>query len=127
VEPVNRFLGALSVYLSQDQLISTRPGPGKSIQMQTETINSENGVSNVSITITGKGKHELKVKTFNSEPNFGTKQIDLSGNKTEKVDLTLKVVDMNKPYIAVIYLDKDPDIHEEIVGSYINASILSNK
>jgi hypothetical protein len=127
VEPVNRFLGALSVYASQDQLISTRPGPGQSIQIQTETIQAESGVSNVSIKIAGKGKHELKVKTFNSEANFRTKQIDLSGNKTEKVDLTLKVVDMNKPYITVISLDNDPDMHREIVGSYINASILSNK
>jgi hypothetical protein len=125
VEPVNRFLGALSVYASRDQYIPARKKPGKSIHMQTETTGPESGIVNVSITITGRGKHVLKVKTFNARPDFSSREIDLSAGRAERIDLMLEVDDRNKPYVAVIYPAGDPGIREEIVGSTTDASILS--
>ncbi|MCJ7449350.1 MAG: glycoside hydrolase family 9 protein [Bacteroidales bacterium] len=119
VEPVSRFLGAVSVYYSQDQFVSQRQELGKNIQVQTESIQSDNGVVAVMITITGKGKHEIEIKAFNAKANFDKKQIDLSGNKTEKIDLELNVIDRNKPYVSVISVDKNPDLRKEIVGSFI--------
>jgi len=46
---------------------------------------------------------------------------------TEKVQLELNIADQGKPYIAVISVDKNPDLRKEIVGSYNEASILIKK
>jgi hypothetical protein len=127
VEPVSRFLGAASVYASQEQHVSAKQEPGKNIQIQTETVQSEKGVVAVTITMTGTGTHEIEIKAFNAKADFDKKQIDLSGNKTEKIQLKLNVADLNKPYVAVISVDKNPDLRKEIVGSFISASILADK
>jgi hypothetical protein len=127
MEPVSRFLGAVSVYTSQNQSSSTKQSSGKNIEIHTETVQSEKGAVSVTITLTGTGTHALEIKAFNAEANFTSKQITLSGKKTEKIQLALQVADQTKPYVAVISLDKNPGLRREIVGSYSNASILSKK
>jgi hypothetical protein len=127
VEPVSRFLGAASVYASQEQNVSTKQEPGKDIQIQTETVQSDKGVVAVTITLTGAGIHDIEIKAFNAKSNIDKKQIDLTGSKTEKIQLELKVTDLNKPYVAVISVDKNPVLNKEIVGSIINTSFLAEK
>jgi hypothetical protein len=127
VEPVSRFLGAVSVYASQDQLLSARQELWKDIQIQTETVQSDKGVVAITITITGTGNHEVEIKAFNAKSNFDKKQVDLTVNKTEKIQVELNVADQKKPYVAVISVDKNQDLRKEIVGSYIDATILAKK
>jgi len=121
MEPVSRFLGAVSIYASQDQSLSEGEKPGKRIKMHAETIHSDNGDVVVTITLTGTGRHEVDIKTFNAKADSDKHQIDLSGGEPGKIELNLNVADKNKPYIAVICVDKDPDLRKEIVGSFINA------
>jgi hypothetical protein len=127
VEPVSRFLGAVSIYASQDQHNSSKQETGQNLQIQTKAVQSDKGVVTISITMTGTGTHEIEIKAFNSKVSFDKKQIDLSGNKTEKIELELNVTDLNKPYIATISVDKNQALRKEIVGSYINASFLADK
>jgi hypothetical protein len=122
---VNRFLGALSVYSSQNQSATAQQVAGNNMEIHTETVQSDKGLVSVAITLSGNGNHEIGIKCFNAKADFTSKQIDLSGSKTEKIQLKLNIVDLNKPYIAVISDDKNPDLHKEIVGSYSDASILS--
>ncbi len=123
-EPVSRFLGAASVYSSQDQY---KQQSTKNIKINTRAVQSPNGKVSVIISITGTGKHEINIRTFNSNSSFIDKQINLSASETMKVQLELSVADQTKPYIAVISLDKNPDLQKEIVGSYSDASILARK
>jgi hypothetical protein len=122
VEPVSRFLGTVSVYSSQDQLLSAQQKSWKDIQIQTETVQPEKGAVVVTITITGTGAHEIAIKAFNAKANIDRKQIELTAGKPEKIQLELNVTDRNKPYVAVISVDKNPDLRKEIVGSIINTS-----
>jgi len=122
VEPVNRFLGALAIYSSHTQTRSSDQEHGENIQIQTEIVQSDDGVIYVTITLNGAGKHEIDIKTFNAETNFTKEKVDLTGGKTEKIQLELKVSDKTKPYIAVISSDNNPDLSKEIVGSFINTS-----
>lgn len=92
-----------------------------------ETVQSDKGVVAVTITITGIATHEVEIKTFKAKANIDKKQIILSDNTTEKIQLELNVTDQNKPYVAVISVDKNPELRKEIIGSYVNASILANK
>lgn len=118
VEPVNRFLGAVSIYSSENKLVSGGIEQDKKIHIQTETVSSDNGVVSITITFTGTGMHEVEIKPFNAKTNISKQKIDLQGNKTEKIHLELTVTDKNKPYIAVISVDKNPDSRKEIVGSF---------
>jgi hypothetical protein len=127
MEPVNRFMGALSVYSSRNQSVTAKQEPRKMIEIHTKTVQSDKGIVSITITITGNGKHEIEIKAFNAKANLGSKQIELSGKKTEKIELELNVADQGKPYVAVISVDKNPDLRKEIVGSYNNASILAKK
>ena len=94
----------------------------KDIQIQTETVQPEKGAVVVTITITGTGAHEIAIKAFNAKANIDRKQIELTAGKPEKIQLELNVTDRNKPYVAVISDDKNPDLRKEIVGSIINTS-----
>jgi hypothetical protein len=120
VEPVNRFLGALSVYTNDGIL----PGDGKAkaqeTEVETETSRTEDGTVNITVRITGSGKHTIDLKTFNATANSGDQWFELEGNSTFETTLKLKVIDMGKPYIALITLDLDPESRKEIVGSYID-------
>jgi hypothetical protein len=119
VEPVNRFLGAVSIYAAA----GTMPHPGKAgakgAELRTETSRTEDGTVNINVSITGSGRHSIDLKTFNAS----TRQFELAGNSTSETTLKLKVTDRNKPYVAVITLDGDPESRKEIVGSYIEFTL----
>ncbi len=116
VEPVNRFLGAVSVYTSYYQHLNNQK---KSVEINTETLDKKDGDISVTITLTGSGKHEIAIRTFNTQTDIVKRAIDLGDGKAEKIQLQLKVTDNMKPYVAVISVDKDPLLHKEIVGSLI--------
>jgi len=122
MEPVNRFMGTVAVYSSQDQV---KNSAAKDIQINTQTNQSDDGTISVSAIITGNGKHQLNLKAFNATTDFNHKQVILSQGKPIKIHLKLKVTDKNIPYIAVIAADNDERTRKEIVGSYSNASILA--
>jgi hypothetical protein len=123
VEPVNRFLGAVSIYAAA----GTMPHPGKAgakgAELRTETSRTEDGTVNINVSITGSGRHSIDLKTFNAIANTSTRQFELAGNSTSETTLKLKVTDRNKPYVAVITLDGDPESRKEIVGSYIEFTL----
>jgi len=122
MEPVNRFMGTVAVYSSQDQV---KNSAAKDIQINTQTNQSDDGTISVSAIITGNGKHQLNLKAFNATTDFNHKQVILSQGKPIKIHLKLKVTDKNIPYIAVIAADNDERTRKEIVGSYSSASILA--
>jgi hypothetical protein len=125
MEPVSRFMGAMSVYSAQDQLFAIRQLPVKNIELRTETVQSDKGIVTVTMMITGTGSHEIELKAFNAKTSFSSKLINLSGSKAEKIQFELAVADRGKPYVAVISVDKKPDLLKEIVGAYGSASILT--
>jgi hypothetical protein len=123
VEPVNRFLGAVSIYAA-DGII---PYPGKAgakgAEIRTETSRTEDGTVSINVSITGSGRHSIDLKTFNAIANTSSQQFELAGNSTTETTLKLKVTDKNKPYVVVITLDGDPESRKEIVGSYIDFTL----
>lgn len=122
VEPVNRFLGAVSVYTSVNQHMDKSDQNVKKLTMKTETMQSENGNVSVTLTLKGSGKHNIEIKGFNTETVEYKKEIDLSDTTSEMIHIELKVTDKSRPYVAVICADKDPDLRKEIIGSYIKPS-----
>jgi hypothetical protein len=119
VEPVNRFLGAVSVYSSFNNSEPSEDQPKGNIAIKTETLQSADGNISISITLEGSGEHNLEIKLFNAEAPFNKKKIDLAGKGSEKIEFDLKVTDRSKPYVAVVSVDNDPDLQREIVGAFI--------
>jgi hypothetical protein len=122
MEPVNRFMGAVSVYSSQDQ---AKQQSAKNIKITTQTTQSADGKVSVSIILAGTGKHQIDVRAFNAQANFKSIQASLSAGKPLIIKLGLNVADQNSPYVAVITADGNPESQKEVVGSYSNASILA--
>lgn len=122
MEPVNRFMGAVAAYASQDQ--TTQPAPGNST-ISTQHTQDDQGIVSVIITLTGKGKHRVTIKAFNATVDVNSQQVMLSAGKPQQLKVTLSVTDKNKPYVAVALVDDNPRLCKEIVGSYSNAFVLS--
>jgi hypothetical protein len=116
VEPVNRFLGTVSIYANHK---STSPaGKEKNVRIDVLEKRNPQGTVNVIIRLSGTGKHEINIKTFNCSADFTNKQIDLSVNNVAEIISELKITDINKPYIVLISSDKNPELQKEIVGSF---------
>ena len=122
VEPVNRFLGAVSVYNSDYQKMTSSDKKKGNILITTETAQSDDGHILVTVTIKGNGRHTIGLKTYNAATEFNEKVVELSGDKAEKIQLKLKVSDKMRPYVAVVCTDNDPDLQKEITGSFIKPS-----
>ncbi|RYD24162.1 MAG: hypothetical protein EOP88_01300 [Verrucomicrobiaceae bacterium] len=119
MEPVSRFLGAVSAYTS------VREKSGTSPEIAVKTHRTDEGVISVTLSITGTGKHEIGLKTFNAETEFKSEQIDLSDGSPREIRLQLKIPDKTKPYVAVVSTDGNRGARKEIVGSYSNTEALS--
>jgi hypothetical protein len=121
VEPVNRFLGAVSVYSTYNKPVSPAQSSGEQIDIRTASVQSDDGVISVTVTLNGSGRHEIELKTFNAETDFTGKQVDLKTGIPEIIQLKLKVTDRLKPYIALISADKNTILNKEIVGSFVSS------
>ncbi len=119
MEPVSRFLGAVSAYTASDRAVA------KDLEIKVESIQSDKGFVYVTLTLTGTGKHQIDLKVFNAKSDFSGKVVELPERKTEEIRLELQIPDMNKPYVAVVSVDGKPGFRTEIVGSYSNPSVLS--
>lgn len=119
VEPVNRFLGALSVYNSDNQYMKPAGQKEKKTAISTETLQSDNGDVAVTITLKGSGRHNILIRVYNAKAGFDKKEANLAEGKPEEIRLDLKVEDKSRPYVAVISVDGDPDLQKEITGSFI--------
>lgn len=117
VEPVNRFLGAVSIYASRNKLPDGQKDT-KNINIQTRIIAQDNGIVTTAITVTGKGKHKVEIKVFNAIATLEKQEIDLVNQESKELEFKLKITDRNKPYVAVISIDNDPEFRKEIVGTW---------
>jgi hypothetical protein len=114
VEPINRFMGALSVY---NQTSFNKADSQKDITIVTEKTQSENGTVTLKVSLTGTGKHTIEIGTFNAKENLAKKEIELSAGKTETIQLDLTIMDKNKPYVAVIKTDGNHKLQQEVTGT----------
>jgi len=115
VEPVNRFLGTVSVFTSFNATSSAKKS--KTLEIITESGKANAGRVNVKIRITGSGKHNIYIATFNAVSDILNKQIDLASGGETEIIFELKITDLNKPYLAVIKSDNAPESQHEIIGS----------
>jgi hypothetical protein len=125
VEPVSRFMGAMAIYNTESRSLSAGQKSKESVQLYAETIRKDKEALTIMVSVTGSGMHEVEVKTYNAETNIRKKQIDLSDQKLVEMQLELHIVDPGKPYIAVISVDRNPQLRKEIVGSLVNTSFSS--
>ncbi|MBS0000066.1 MAG: glycoside hydrolase family 9 protein [Cyclobacteriaceae bacterium] len=122
VEPVNRFLGALSVYTSFAEPSAVAEKDEEEIQFRAGSERSGQEVT-VLVTLNGKGKHEVLLRTFNAAADEDVKSADLSGNGPGEVQFKLKIIDPDMPYVVVIMLDNDPGLRTEVIGSAVDLTL----
>jgi len=123
VEPVSRFLGAVSIYTSQVEAQSLEQELKGSLQINIESVPTDQETLTYMLTLAGTGKHEVEIMAFNAATNISKKQIDISESKTEQMELKLTIPNHGKPYVIVISIDRNPDWRREIVGSYVKLKI----
>ena len=123
VEPVNRFLGAVSIYANDGNNKAGADETPKEAEFKTETTLAYDGTVNLKVIITGSGRHIVNVKTFNATSNEASQLFELSGNSTAETLFKLKVTDRDKPYVAVITMDNNPGSRKEVVGSFVEATL----
>lgn len=77
------------------------------------------------VTFLGTGKHQVEIKTWNTKNRFTNQQIDLTDNHTRNILVELKISDTEKPCVAVIIANDNPDLRYEIIGSLVKSDWLS--
>ena len=121
VEPVNRFLGAVAVYTSEEN--KKHDNTVSPVIISTESTEYQDSTIKVTLRVSGQGKHKITVKTFNAETSWEPASIDLGQGHTEKIVTDLKITDKMMPCVAVFMADNDPETLKEITGSAITSDL----
>lgn len=117
IEPANRFLGALSVYLSGYPRESSGKNDRNTTLIRAETHSQSGEKVLVRLSITGKGAQELTVRTFNASPGFESRLVESTGNSPLLIDLELEIQDPSMPYVALVQAGDQVDTRCEITGA----------
>jgi len=117
VAPVNRFLGAISIYNSYKQ-----EGDDKEVEILSKMI-EDSQAPTYQITITGTGVQEFEIKFYNATSNVSKLIFDLNQNKKQQEMILLNIVDANKPYVVVLRKKDDPGKRHEIVGALVKSTL----
>ncbi|MBN2763348.1 MAG: glycoside hydrolase family 9 protein, partial [Bacteroidales bacterium] len=120
VEPVNRFLGALAVYLSENKTFNTGKDAVSELQLNVESRKVGDDKIKLLISVSGHGEHTLLFKTFNVQACIEKQQVSLSNGSPEELEIELSIADFNKPYIVLIMDDQDTELRKEVVGTMVD-------
>jgi hypothetical protein len=120
VEPVNRFLGTLSVYNHYKSLSQNSEENQKKGVIKAESTETGDGTVQIKVILSGTGSHRIDLRTFNLTSSVADHSFELSENGSADRTFTLKVTDKSKPFVAVIIPDDDPELKKEITGACIN-------
>jgi len=120
VEPVNRFMGALSIYLAGPQIIS-----GEEEGKEDTRVNISTGLmtavsKKVILQVSSNRDIDLLVRTFNLETEAGGQQIRLDETNNRELPLEMNIIDPAKPYILVLVDAQDPGHRWEMTGAMVN-------
>jgi hypothetical protein len=121
VEPVNRFLGALSVYTTRPLPYDAQEDTAGDIRIRSKARQSGQELL-INVTVTGTGMHVIDLRTFNSDAEIDTKEIDLTDNGTAELEFNLSIPDLLIPYVVVLSIDGDPGLRQEIIGATVDMS-----
>ncbi len=58
------------------------------------------------------------------KPDSMDREINLSGDNPEKIQIELKIPDKTRPYVAVIRTDNDKSLQKEITGAFISGQLI---
>jgi hypothetical protein len=122
VEPVNRFMGAVSVYTAS----SFKKDKTGSVKIKATSFQSDDGTISATFELSGKGTHSLSVIGFNATTDFTKTDVSLSENKKTLITVKLKVTNRMKPYVALLKTGEAEVSQCEITGAFISPSFTKN-
>ncbi len=121
VEPVNRFMGALAVYLSEPEMVSGKLDKEETaVNISFVKVNTDSDI--VSCSITAKKDMDISLRGFNLEIPDKNNRISLNQSNSRTVELELNILYPDTPYIAVASDVNDMEQHWEAVGARIESN-----
>ena len=121
VEPVNRFLGIMSVYTQELRSASAKNKGKDAVQIVVAVAKADRDsrTLRLDVTVRGQGKHSVGIKTFNAASAISEKPVDLSRGKPITFAWDFQIDDPEKPWVIVITVDGDSSAREDVVGAFI--------
>lgn len=123
VEPVNRFLGTMSVYIQNVKAPSAKHAV--QITAAVAKADRDSRTLRLDVTVRGKGKHTVGVKTFNAKSAILEKSVELSGDKPAEIEWQFQIDDPDKPWVIVIIVDGNYGTRQDLVGAYVDVNGLN--
>ena len=125
VEPVSRFLGAISIYAMPSPPAPRRRAANEPVKLDVAVgpVDRDDRTLELEVTATGAGKHEITVRTFNCTADAPRRRIELFPDKPVVVRWTLPIEDPQKPWVLVITADGDKAQSREVVGAFVEADL----
>jgi hypothetical protein len=119
VEPVNRFMGALSIYLSYQQA-----DPDHSNGQEEAQVNLKAGLSatlsgKVLVQVTSNRDLDLMVRPFNVEVSNDGQEIVLDTGNNHEMQLEMDILEPGKPYVLVLADVDNPEKWWEMTGALV--------
>jgi len=126
VEPVNRFLGTMSVYAQKSWSASAKHSSDSDVRIGAAVakVDRDSRSLRLEVTVSGQGKHSLAIRTFNAEPEWLERPVQLSSEKPATIGWDLRIDDLEKPWVIVVTADGEPGLRQDLVGAFVAADDL---
>jgi hypothetical protein len=120
VEPVNRFMGALSIYLAGPQIIPDEEGRKQDTRVKIRTGLTTAISKKIILQVSVNRDLDLLVRTFNLETETGGQQITLDETNNRELPLEMNIIDPGKPYVLILVDAQDLGHRWEMTGAMVN-------
>ena len=99
--------------------------PRQAIDLSFKAVADDTDTVMVEAKLRGSGVQQIALRLFNLEASETTKQVTLKHGEDAVLQWKLKVLDANKPWIAVAIPQSAPDLRKEVFGRLGNYARIS--
>jgi hypothetical protein len=120
VEPVNRFMGALSIYLSDVLELSRDKNNQDEAIINIKTSLEDDRSAKVIVTLETNQNMEVFIRTDNLLTEIEGQLISLNHEDDGGIQLEMQVEEADKPYVIVVMDAGNPDHRWEATGALVD-------
>jgi len=91
--------------------------PGKTVEYEISSTTDDKGGVSIGIEAQGEGEHRFRMRLFNLSTSRQEQTIQLNSGESGSLKWRCRIIDADKPWVAVIIPDGDHSLRQDVYGT----------